>query len=480
MMTQEDIKKLVDDKRAEQLTAQLCRHWDIATQRLEALVEDMDANIDICVDAEIYAAAMRMQSSVMALMKLDKIPSAYLFSEYLDHIAKTVSNASMRQSVILLSKRLLTEQREKGKRHESFFEHVGKLIAKQSTQPHDKQVAVEPLLHVLAQCMHYLKPDEVIMIYSLIEEIKTDGNNDQEEVVNRVINMRQTMDDLSDKMSQNRLDLLICLFLLMILPEQLVNKMQQSRTDSKAMSLLFNKVLLSVRDSNAWWEYWKERRDTLKVVNDGLSLKQIMKAEKGKELEELGKVPGGLFAKWTTDRKAFEEDFLDARLDDDALRHFIFHLAALYEMTRELDPTTKFGEEQLVRNEMQQVGDAVLEAAEKLHDLTTEAWFPHYNNMWQELIQNETIFARLKVTRQSQHNDLYTARFFCHLVGEMKKSAVFAGHSDNDLAEKLTDECYKGTFRKHIQEGMGEEKEKIRNVFDAIFQKYNDLVHPKK
>ena len=121
----------------------------------------------------------------------------------------------------------------------------------------------------------------------------------------------------------------------------------------------------------------------------------------------------------------------------------------------------------------------VLEAALKLLDLTDKAWFPHYEKMWQELIQNEDIFAHLKVTRQSPHNNLFTARFFCHLVGEMKKSAVFGAHSDNDLAEKLTEKRYVGTFRKNIQEGMGEESESVRNFFNSIYKKYNALAHPK-
>ena len=67
-----------------------------------------------------------------------------------------------------------------------------------------------------------------------------------------------------------------------------------------------------------------------------------------------------------------------------------------------------------------------------------------------------------------------------HLVGEMKKRAVFGAHSDNDLAEKLTEKRYVGTFRKNIQEGMGEEPDNLKNIFNTICQKYNALAHPKK
>ena len=90
---------------------------------------------------------------------------------------------------------------------------------------------------------------------------------------------------------------------------------------------------------------------------------------------------------------------------------------------------------------------------------------------------DETIFAHLKVTRKSPHNNQFTARFFCHLVGEMKKSAVFGAHSDNDLAEKLTEKQHVGTFRKNIQEGMGDEAENVQKIFNAIYQKYKQLAN---
>lgn len=484
-MTTEEIKRIVDDERAEQLTVHLCRHWEVATQRLEELVSDLETGMDTCIEAEVYAAVMRMQNSMMSLMELNKMPCAFLFSEYLDRIGQTVSNASIRQSVMTLAKQLFSEQPAKCTQRDSFFELVVQMMAQHVTLPSEEQQAIgqriSPLNHVLALFAQYLQPDDLIMVASLINDINAEGNTgDQEEIAGYVVNMQQAMHDLASKMGESRLNLLICLILLVLLPGLMLKFVQQSRTNSQSMAKLFDKVLERVRKSNEWWEYWQVRRKTLKVVNDGLSWKDIMKAEQGKERAELGKVPGGLFAKWATDRKAFEADFLDESLSDDDLRSFIFHLAALAEIARELDPMTKFGDEQLVRNETQQVGDAVLEAAHKLDKLVTEAWFPYYEKMWQELIQNETVFGRLKVTRKSPHNNLFTARFFCHLVGEMKKSAVFGPHSDNDLAEKLTDKHSVGTFRKNIQEGMGDEPKNIQNIFNAIYLKYNALAHPKK
>ena len=129
---------------------------------------------------------------------------------------------------------------------------------------------------------------------------------------------------------------------------------------------------------------------------------------------------------------------------------------------------------------LQRVGEAVLSAAGKLHDLVDNKWFPHYEAMWQELVQNEAIFSRLKITRQSPHNNLFTARFFCHLVGEMKKNAVFGSHSDRDLAMKLTETRYVDTYRKNIQEGMGNEDILTQNIFKSIYQKHNDLARHKQ
>lgn len=482
-MNAEEIKRIVDDERAEQLTALLCRHWEVATKRLEGLTEELAADMDTCVEAEIYAALMRMQRAVMALMELNQIPTAYLFSEYLDRIAKTVSGPSIRQSVMTLMERLLGE--EAAKEESSFFDVIAKSLAKRFALPAEERKAIQekvsPLEHILSVCAQHLQPNDLMMVASVIQNIKADGDDtDDEETTNQLKEIRQAMDELNIKMSESLQMMLMWLMMLMLLPGLMVSMMQQSRTDSQAMARLFNKVLMRVRESNGWWDYWKDRRETLRVVCDDCSWKDIMTAERAKEREELARVPGGLFAKWTTDSKAFDAEFLEAGLSDDALRHFIFHLASLSEIARELDPATKFGDEQLVHNELQQVGEAVMKVAMKLDKLVTEAWFPHYEAMWQELIQDKTIFAHLKVTRKSPHNNLFTARFFCHLVGEMKKSAIFGAHSDMDLAKLLTETRYADTFRKNIQEGMRGEKNNLQEILESILRKYNNLAYQHK
>ena len=105
-MTTEEIKKIVDDERAEQLTARLCRHWEVATERLEALVQDIEAEMDTCVEAEIYAAVMRMQSSMMALMELNKIPTAFLHNNlrhFLVRVHGHTSNNSHNNKILVNS-----------------------------------------------------------------------------------------------------------------------------------------------------------------------------------------------------------------------------------------------------------------------------------------------------------------------------------------------------------------------------------------
>lgn len=479
-MNTETIKRIVDDERAEQLTACLCRHWEVATDRLKGLVQELNDGMDTCVEAEIYAAVMRMQSTMTALMELNNMPCTFLFSEYLERVKKTVSNERIRQSAMRLMEQLLDEKQSQSQA--SFFDLVIKSMAQHADLSPEKQETIQQKVSLTEQffaiCAKHLKPDDLMMLASVIQNLKTEDDN-QEEISRRVSDMRQRMDDLNRLMSDNLQMMLIWLLILMMLPSMMVNMLQQRRTDSQAMAKLFNKVLMRVRKSSAWDGYWEEHRQTLRVVSDDSSWKDIMTAERSKVREELGKVAGSLFAKWTTDREAFEAAFLEASLSDDALRSFIFHLAALSEIARELDPTTKFGEEQLVLNDDQRVGDAVLEAASKLNNLVADAWFPHYEAMWQEMINDQDIFARLKVTRKSPHNHLFTTIFFCHLVGEMKKSAVFKECSDMDLAEKLTNKSHTGTYRKNIQEGMKDETQKLQKILSHILQKYNKLAHQK-
>ena len=483
-MTTEEIKRIVDDERAEQLTVQLCRHWEVATQRLDTLAQEVTNGMDTCTEAEIYAALMRMQRAVMALMDLNKIPTAFLFSEYLDRISQTISAPSMQKSVVTLMEQLLGKT-PTNKQEASFLDQVVQMIAQHEALPKEQQEAIQqqfsPMKYIFGVCAQHLKPEALMMVAQIIQNInKEDDTEDQEEVTSQIQDMRQAMETLDSQMSKNLQLMLIWLLSLMLLPSLLVSVFQKTRGNSQTMAQLFNKVLVQVRESNRWWEYWKEHCATLRVVSDSSSWRDTMTAERTKERTALGQVPGGLFAKWTTDRKVFDEFFLDAHLDDDALRHFIFHLATLSEIARELNPTSKFGDEQLVLDDQQRVGEAVLEAAHKLDDLVAKAWFPYYDAIWQELINDETIFAHLKVTRKSPHNNLFTARFFCHLVGEMKKSAVFGAHSDGDLAEKLTEKQYVGTFRKNIQEGMGEEIKIVQKAFNTIYQKYKQLANVRR
>lgn len=483
-MTTEEIKKIVDDEQAEQLTTLICRHWEVATQRLSTLAQEITDGMDTCIEAEIYAALVRMQRATTALLELNATPSALLVSEYLERIEKTVSNASLRQSVITLEQQL--SGAEPAKEQESpFFDVVTMMLTQPMTLPTEQQKTARqqfsPTQHIVSALAQHMKPDELLTMLQVVQTTDIDSEiQKMDETTNLVQDMRQVMETLDSRMSESLQMMLLELFILQILPSMTVSMIQQRRTDSKAMAHLFNKVLMRVRESNTWWNYWKEHRETLRVVSDSSSWCDIMTAQRTKERAALGQVPGGLFAKWTTDREAFDEAFLDTHLDDDTLRHFIFHLATLSEIARELDPTSKFGDEQLVMDDLQRVGDAVMEAARQLDNLVDKAWYPHYEAMWQELIQDENIFAHLKVTRKSPHNNLFTARFFCHLVGEMKKSAVFGTHSDGDLAEKLTEKPSVGTFRKNIQEGMGGEAQDIQNIFNAIYQKYNRLAHPMK
>lgn len=482
-MTNEEVKKIINDERTEQQTVLFCHHWEMATQRLNELAKELESGIGTCIEAEVYATMMRMQSAIMALVELNKMPCAYLFSDYLNRIEMAISDNSINRSIMTLFFKLQFEKPTM--KRGDFIDFVIQSLAQHLALPQEKQKAIEekalPMQRIVSICAQYMNPEDLMMILQVFQRINSEDDNDGEDKVTDYIqSFRNKMDELSEKMEENLMKMMVCLLLLTMLPEMIINMIKQGRSNSKPMAGLFNKVLVRVRQSYNWDNYWKDRRDTLRVVSDSCSWSDIMTAERTKVLAELGKVPGGLFAKWSTDREVFDASFLDAHLSDDDLRQFIFHLAYLYEVARELDPLTKFGDENIVNTELQQVGDAVMAAARKLNDLVDGAWLPYYDSMWKELIENETVFARLKVTRKSPHNNLFTARFFCHLVGEMKKSAVFGVHSDNDLAEKLTDKRSVGTFRKNIQEGVGGDEAEVNILFRDICLKYKQLAHSKR
>ena len=479
-MTAEEIRKIVDDERTEQLTAQVCRHWQVAADRLDGLVLELAEGMETCVEAEIYAAIMRMQSAMVALVELNKMPCAFLYSEYLDRIDEMVCNNSLRKSVVTLSSTLL--EGPYVHKSVSFMDLAQQMMEQYFAMPPEEaknaQTASTSLQYFIYVCSQHLNTGDLMTLVSIVNSISgKDVSQDKDMATDYLKKMHMSMDLICTAITTSMQFMVLWLLILMLLPGLLVSIMKSNRKKGNTMANLFNKELARVRRCSAWEGYWKEHRDTLRVVNDSCSWMEVMAAERSKELQELAQVPGGLFSKWTGDREVFDRVFQEAQLSDEQIRYFIFHLASLCEIARELDPTTKFGNEQLVNNDVQRVGEAVMNAANKLTNLLDDRWLPHYIKMWKELIENENIFAHLKVTRKSPHNNLYTARFFCHLVGEMKKSAVFGAHSDRDLALKLTEMQYVDTFRKNIQEGMSDDDDDLKNIFRSIYQKYNQLAH---
>ena len=55
-MKTEELKRIIDGKDVEQLTTQLCRHREVATERLEGLVQELTSDMDTCVEAEMYVS----------------------------------------------------------------------------------------------------------------------------------------------------------------------------------------------------------------------------------------------------------------------------------------------------------------------------------------------------------------------------------------------------------------------------------------
>ncbi len=291
-MTTEEIKKIVDDERAEQLTALLCRHWEVATQRLNTLAQEITDGMDTCTEAEIYAALMRMQRAVMALMELNKIPTALLFSDYLERINKTVSNTSIRQSVIILAKQLLGSTTVH-KQESTFFDTLIQMMNQQMALPTEQQEAIRqkisPMQHIIGVFAQHLNPEDLMMMLQVIQSINTEGNTEnQEETTSHIQHMRLALEALDNQMGESLQVMLVELLILIMLPSMMVSMIQQRRTNSKAMAYLFNKVLMRVRESNTWWNYWKEHRETLRVVSDSSSWRDIMTAERTKERTALG------------------------------------------------------------------------------------------------------------------------------------------------------------------------------------------------
>lgn len=206
-MTAEEIRKIVDDERTEQLTAQVCRHWQVAADRLEGLVQELAEGMDTCVEAEIYAAIMRMQSVVATLVELNKMPCTFLFSEYIERMAKALNNAKMRQAVMALAGKLMSD--ESLPERTPFFDLLEQMIAQHMALPAEQQEAIQkqasPIGRLLSLCAQYMDPNDLMMLAPILQSAN-EGNDDddKEETENYFKYLRGAMDNLTSTMSEGR------------------------------------------------------------------------------------------------------------------------------------------------------------------------------------------------------------------------------------------------------------------------------------
>jgi len=476
-LTKEDIKRIVTDEEVERLTTTFCYQWKKATERIVGLMDEIKAGTAVSLEAEMYAAFMRMQQAILAMAQLNTKPDAFLYACYSDRMAEAVADVRLREAVVAL---LYQMDEEENAKDESFFDSIKEMLNQHASLSAEQQAMlnqkISPTQLLISNFMQSMKPEDMMQMAQVMMEIQKNYQPMEQGEMNDIIgNFQKQMEDIDNKLSSSKYGLLICMIIMIPCAFFVVDLIRQKRTDSVAVVKLFNEVLARVRKSKTFDHYWDGRRKTIRVINNDKPWTSALIEEQKKEKDILAEIPGDLFAKWMEESYLFEEDFLSARLDDDQIRTFIFHLACISELGREQHPTAKYGEELTPENEMQKVGDAVIVAAHKLDELVANQWYSKYDEFWQDLIQDGTIYEELKVTRNSPHNDHFTARFFCNIIGEMKKLGIFKPCSDEELASKLTERASIGTFRKNINERLNQRSTNITNSFNAIYQKYNKL-----
>ena len=270
-LTNEEIKRIIADEQTEQLTALFCHHWDVATRRLEELTQELDAQVETCVEADIYAVVMRMQRAVMALAELNQMPCAYLFSEYTDRIGSAIARSSIRSSIMTIIS-LLQDERPTTKKGD-FLDYTIKQMTQNPSVAKEQQDAINqkvaPMQLLLSICSQNMDPSDLMMFVNVLQELSTeDTAKDKAVSIDFVQAIRQMTDELSAKMSASLQKMAIWLLILVLFPDLILKIIKLGQGNSKAMATLFNKVLVRVRKSNSWYDYWKNRRDTLRVVSD--------------------------------------------------------------------------------------------------------------------------------------------------------------------------------------------------------------------
>ena len=443
-MSQKEQKKweemicLTTDHEVEEMLRTLEYNWDTAASRMEQITHDRQLGLYDDSGVEAMAVFNRMERVGTLLFALYSRPQALLLSGFRSLLSRM--NADHRMDAEIASLISPRKGREMVIDAPTIWKRIQETYERNTPSRQNDGAMLRKLFKD-----HYIPnmDDEDTMGW-MTELVKlTPEDQEKLEFVNQMIDsMVYLSENLGKALSGSRQQIGMGLMMMQQAMETISQYADLGQMSNESADALFEEAKQELMKSEAWRTYWRDHVAHLSLMGEN-QLAEQLKADAEEVEQQLLDLHGYIYNKWDESADAFGAALKESHLSDDEMLRLIFLLAKKEMLEKEGD---------LPDSHLLKMRNNVLEWAAKLDVLCSEKYYAHYEEIWQDIVQNPIIGAQLSEYRNGKHNKGFNMQCFCHIIGWlMREKQFFETDSPAELARVLGDKYSKDTFKDYIK-----------------------------
>lgn len=434
----EEMLSLTTDHEVEQTLRLLDYNWEVAACRLEQITKERKEGLFDDSGVEAMAVFCRMERVGTMLLALKDRPQALLLNGLRQQLAKMNNDHRMDAEVAdmispVQGKTMRIETPTVWKRIQEIYETMGR-----------KEKSDGALVRKLFKDRYIPNMDDDESMGWMEALVKPSSDDEeklesQREVLNLMVYLGENIDKVATHSKQQMAMGLMLIQQTIIMMSELmdIRNMADEHVDA-----LFEEAKRELMESEAWRTYWRNHLGHLSLMGDN-QLAEQLKADAEEVEQQLLDLHGYLYNKWDESAEAFGRALKESDMSDEEMLNLLF-LLAKKEMLEQ--------EGNVPNNRLQSMRTNVKELADKVGILCSDKYINHYEQIWEDIVQNPILGAQLSEFRNGKHNNGFNMQCFCHIVGWlMREKQFFDTNSPAELGKKLGDRYSQETFRDYIK-----------------------------
>ena len=433
-----DILALATDQEMVQMCEQIAYNWEVACQRMEQLSAERDERLYDDDGTDALGVFNRLERVGSLMFSVANRPQSKLLSAFHSQIQKMTDDHRMDREIVAM---LAQRAQEFSVEVPTLWKRLKDLYQAGRSKRDEDNAYVRSLYQ--KNYIPNMEQEEAFKTMKMLVEPSADDEEQllaQTELVERLACLGE---DIGKVSSGLKTEMALGLMIIQMAVKLLVDSTDLSQMEDSRVDALFEEAKEELLGSDAWREYWRSHLAHLSLLAAGGSLQDQLQQDADEVEQRLLALPGYIYNRWDESADAFGRALKESAMSDDQMLHLLFYLVKKQALESEGD---------LPESRLEGMRKSVKELAEKLGTLCSEKYVKHYEDIWDDIVQNAIIGSQLASFRNGKHNKGFNMQCFCHIVGWlMREKHFFDTNSPAELGKKLGDTYSHETFRDYIK-----------------------------